>query len=254
MIYCTKCGKQNTDTAKFCTGCGNTFVARASEQSQTPYSVNRDSVTVNSKKLNWILWGGLASVSVAIGIYFLLINKDSKKETENDNREQASKTQTGVSVTDTTVAIAPAIPSTSKAVPLNPGTQSTEITISQDEVNNVSQRINQFYEYENNENVSSLLSYYRFPLDRYYQLYNVSYDKLHKMVTDAFNGTLYHHNIVIQWNYSSVQKIGTGGYKTLLTAEYTSASKSQYDRKVQIIHLVIIMNGSYEITSIYPNS
>lgn len=248
MTYCTKCGKQNPDTAKFCTGCGATFGARAAEQSKTPYSVNRDSVTVNSKKSNWVLWGGLAFVAVAIAIYFLLINKGS-------NTEQASETQTGVIVADTIVAIAPApIPTTSKAVPLNPSTQSTEVTISQDEVDNVSRRIDEFYKFENSEDVSNLLSYYRFPLDKYYQLYNVSYDKLHKMVTDAFNSTLYYHNIVVQWNYSSVQKIGSGRYKTLLTAEYTSASKSQNDKKVQIIHLVIIMNDNYEITSIYPNS
>ena len=26
MSYCTKCGKQNPDTAKFCTGCGTTLI------------------------------------------------------------------------------------------------------------------------------------------------------------------------------------------------------------------------------------
>ena len=73
------------------------------------------------------------------------------------------------------------------------------------------------------------------------------------MVAEAFNGKLYYHSINIKWSYSSVQKLSSGGYKALLFAEYTSASQSGDDRKTQNIHLTIIMNNNYEITSIFPN-
>jgi hypothetical protein len=39
----------------------------------------------------------------------------------------------------------------------------------------------------------------------------------------------------------------------LMFAEYTSASEDQADHKTKNINLVIILNDSYKITSIYPN-
>ena len=73
------------------------------------------------------------------------------------------------------------------------------------------------------------------------------------MVTEAFNGKLFYHNIDIKWNYSQVQKLAEGGYKVLMFAEYTSASEDQADQKMKNINLVIILNDAYKITSIYPN-
>jgi hypothetical protein len=73
------------------------------------------------------------------------------------------------------------------------------------------------------------------------------------MVVDAYNGKLYYHKIDIKWNYSSVQKLPSGDFKILLFADYTSASQTGEDRKTKSIHLAIILNNNYQITSIYPS-
>jgi hypothetical protein len=112
--------------------------------------------------------------------------------------------------------------------------------------------ITAFYDAENNEDVPLLLSYYHFPVDRYYQLYNVGYDQLNKMVVDAFNGRLYYHNINIKWNYCTVQKLPSGNIKVLLYADYTSASERQDDRITRNLHLVILLDEEMKITAIYP--
>lgn len=244
MTYCTKCGKQNLDTAKFCTGCGGVLVLKE-QTSRNPISeaapTTKERFLTPQKRISSItlLLAGILVVGAGTAAYFIFFNK-----------KKTPPTVTTVETKETPVQTTPVV---SDAVPLKPGNQTNELTISQIEVNNVSRRIDEFYGYEKDENVTSLLSYYRFPLDRYYQFYNVGYDKLYKMVVEAFNGKLYYHNIDIKWNYSSVQKLGSGGYKALLFAEYTSASQAADDRRTQNLHLTIIMNDNYEITSIYPN-
>ncbi|MCX6318987.1 MAG: hypothetical protein NTW29_17040 [Bacteroidetes bacterium] len=112
--------------------------------------------------------------------------------------------------------------------------------------------ITAFYDAENNEDVSTLLSHYAFPVERYYQLYNVGYDQLHKMVVDAYNGKLYYHNIDIKWDYSTIAKTESGAYKVLLYADYTSASEAADDRVTRRLHLVLLLNEFEKITAIYP--
>lgn len=241
MSYCIKCGKQNPASAKFCTGCGGALFAKRENTSATSYLT--ESNPAKGKKINWVIFTSLGILLIAAAVYFIFLNKEKNKDNPvSDKTEQKNTNETSIpKVTD------------SDPVPLKPGTQNAEITISETEVDNVSRRIDEFYKYETSEDIPNLLSYYKFPLDRYYQLYNVSYEKLHKMVAEAFNGELYYHNINIKWNYSSVQKLSSGGYKALLFAEYTSASQSGVDRKTQNIHLTIIMNNNYEITSIFSN-
>lgn len=192
MSYCSKCGKQNSDTAKFCTSCGGTLIAKQDSLPKNDYQ--KESQPIKENNINWVLIGSLVTLLVAVAVYFIFFNK-VKKDTQvtNNNTEQK----------DTAKPLAPTVID-SDPVPLNSETTTVELTISKTEVDNISRRINEFYKYETEKDITNLLSYYRFPLDRYYQLYNVSYDKLHKMVVDAYNGKLYYHNINIKWNNSSV--------------------------------------------------
>ncbi len=238
MAYCVKCGKPNNSASKFCTGCGATLtgIPEVNVSATGPLIKEKK----NRKITNWII-GSLAVLLTAAVAYFIFFYRE--KTTENRIVENSGKTNTTSSRTPEVKVSDPA--------PLKP--EEPEITLSQAEIDIISRRINEFYEYETKEDIPNLFSYYHFPLDRYYDLYNVSYDKLHKMVTEAYNGKLYYHNIKINWNYSTVQKISTGGYKVLLSAIYTSASQSYEDKKSKYIHLVILMNNNYEITSIYSD-
>ena len=249
MIYCTKCGKQNLDYAKFCTGCGYGLSGKVQSTSPPLKEPEKGAEPKKNKHTVLLLSVALLVITV-IAAYFIFFNK--KKEGQIVDKDNGSGKELVVQPS-TDIPRNNTKKSDSKPVPLNPGSQSDNASISPTEVDNVSRRIDEFYSHENDENVTKLLSYYRFPLDQYFQLYNVSYDQLHKMVTEACNGKLYYHSINIKWNYSSVQKIGSIGYKALLFAAYTSASQSQDDRKTKDIHLTIMMNNNYEITAIYPN-
>ena len=77
MSFCTKCGKQNPDTAKFCTGCGATLtpITATSEPSQpVPPQV------VSKNKNNWIVIAIVVILGLGIGAYFVFFNKKSGKE------------------------------------------------------------------------------------------------------------------------------------------------------------------------------
>lgn len=68
MSYCKNCGKENTDTAKFCTGCGDSL-------SILIYK-NAANQSVNYKKRITLIITSLIVVSAAI--YFLFIQNSSK--------------------------------------------------------------------------------------------------------------------------------------------------------------------------------
>lgn len=259
MTYCTSCGKQNPPANKFCIGCGKPLHTTAvppvqQKQPEQPASISPSAgyerpaaATAASNKINWIILGIVLALGLAAGVYFIFFNKkgSSKKE------------EVSVPAQDSTALPAPATPAepvASDAVPLNPDQgQVQKMEITPAETDQVTQTIQQFYDAEDKEDITALLSHYRFPLDQYYQFSNLDYDQMHKKVVDAFNGKLYYHKIDIKWDYSSVQKLPSGDYKVLLYADYTSASQSGDDRKTKSIHLTIILDNSYQITSIYPN-
>ncbi|MBK8300440.1 MAG: YARHG domain-containing protein [Chitinophagaceae bacterium] len=72
MAFCTKCGKQNLDNAKFCTSCGATLTLVAA----TPVPL----LPVSKNKNNWILIAIIAILVLSIGAYFIFFNKKSDKE------------------------------------------------------------------------------------------------------------------------------------------------------------------------------
>ncbi|HQV85225.1 MAG TPA: zinc-ribbon domain-containing protein [Chitinophagaceae bacterium] len=82
MAYCTKCGKQNPDTAKFCTGCGTTLPASqdfSSQQFQPTEEPAR-----KTRNTNWFAVGVFILVVLLGGSYFLFFHKPEKdKSTES---------------------------------------------------------------------------------------------------------------------------------------------------------------------------
>lgn len=68
MIYCTKCGKENAGTAKFCTGCGGNLTNIAAPK-----------VNHKKNKNQWII-GSLIIVGLLASAYFLFFNKDGENK------------------------------------------------------------------------------------------------------------------------------------------------------------------------------
>lgn len=90
MSFCTKCGKQNPDTAKFCTGCGTTLtpIIATSVPSQ-PLSPQIESKI----KRNWTVIAIVAILGFGVGAYFLFFNNKSgneKMKTEAESNQTIS--------------------------------------------------------------------------------------------------------------------------------------------------------------------
>ena len=79
MAYCTKCGKQNPDTAKFCTGCGATLtnaIVQPAQQTKIPNASNSLKPESNRKnKTTWVIVGTIVLIGLLAGAYFLFFTK-----------------------------------------------------------------------------------------------------------------------------------------------------------------------------------
>lgn len=75
MLYCTKCGKQNTDTAKFCTGCGISLIHFDAAKVPSP------EIVIDNKPKKSKVWVYVISASLLCIIaasYFLFFRSPSK--------------------------------------------------------------------------------------------------------------------------------------------------------------------------------
>lgn len=94
MAYCIKCGKQNIDTAKFCTGCGTVLTIAASSQPAPTSPVSFQEVITPASRIKntWIIIGVGAVLGLSIGAYFIFFNtsaKQKKEEISNVNTTSA---------------------------------------------------------------------------------------------------------------------------------------------------------------------
>lgn len=84
MNYCTACGKQNPEIAKFCTGCGAMLKSAILQPGQPV--IRKDTAfektfkqPVKGKKNLWLIIGLLAFLALGTAFYFLFINNPRKK-------------------------------------------------------------------------------------------------------------------------------------------------------------------------------
>lgn len=81
MSFCNSCGKQNADTAKFCTSCGGVL------------SSNSIKPAASKKSFNWLLFGGIALILLLAAAYFVFFNRPQKQKeiVLNENVRSAIK-------------------------------------------------------------------------------------------------------------------------------------------------------------------
>lgn len=73
MVYCTKCGKQNPDTSKFCTSCGGGL------------TVSIPSVFQKKNNRQWVIIGIIVLAGLLVGSYFLFLNKAGNKNSSTSS-------------------------------------------------------------------------------------------------------------------------------------------------------------------------
>lgn len=111
MATCTICGKQNPDTAKFCTGCGATFPSAINPATEGTYkkeeAVNGKTV---GKPWGWLM-GAITGIGLGVAIYFLFIRKGDEEKpgimakTEkgvNSNTENGNSNVAGITEKEVT--------------------------------------------------------------------------------------------------------------------------------------------------------
>ncbi|MDZ4810926.1 MAG: YARHG domain-containing protein [Bacteroidota bacterium] len=82
MAYCTKCGKQNTDTARFCTTCGAVLKIKTSP----PTIASSSAAHVDKKPSNpWKIISIVALIGFAVAGYFLFFNKNNNDKVINSH-------------------------------------------------------------------------------------------------------------------------------------------------------------------------
>jgi hypothetical protein len=94
MSFCTTCNKQNTDSAKFCTGCGAALnnIAVPAKESQTVSSVSPN------KKNIWMYVAIASVIIIGVPSYFLFFQQE-----KNNNPSEATRKK---NVSDTTAIAA----------------------------------------------------------------------------------------------------------------------------------------------------
>jgi hypothetical protein len=261
MTYCTNCGKQNLDTAKFCVACGTLLKVTTQQPAHATVKPDTENEKIfgapaKKRKTIWIIIAIIGFLGLVSGAYFLFFDKKGNNFEEKKVEMVDTIRLEPVYQNNATPAVdspPPTYPATSNAVPLNPGNTNEQVTITQTEVDEISQVIKDFYQCENNEDISCLLNRYSFPVSRYYQLYNVSYEDLHRLFTESFTEKLSYHRITLKWDYCTIQKIGDG-YKAVVYADYEFIRSATPDEnRSRSIQIIIYFNSAYQITSIYEN-
>ncbi|MDZ4810932.1 MAG: zinc-ribbon domain-containing protein [Bacteroidota bacterium] len=96
MSYCIKCGKQNPDTAKFCTGCGITLkpVVTQSIPTTGPVDVNHPTRNQNfpTNRTKWLLLGIFVFLGLGTGAYFIFFNKKKQSSAVSEKLEPVTDT------------------------------------------------------------------------------------------------------------------------------------------------------------------
>ena len=82
MAYCIKCGKENPDTAKFCTGCGTTLDIKLFTET------GKTGMARPSGKKTWMAIAIAALAGLCIVGYFLFFQKTQEKDSATQNNKE----------------------------------------------------------------------------------------------------------------------------------------------------------------------
>lgn len=109
MVSCNKCGKQNPDTAKFCTGCGTIFTSAKNPLTESKYK-KEDIINRKKPGKSWRrLAGGIIGIGLGFAIYFLFIRKGDPEKTgvlakteknANDNTENGNSIENSTDISE----------------------------------------------------------------------------------------------------------------------------------------------------------
>ena len=131
----------------------------------------------------------------------------------------------------------------------------TNNDISYSDISSLTSIMKKFYEEDNRDandfEIDRTLSFFSFPLERYYQLAPASRDEVYESYRSSIYDKLLHHNQTINWNNSYFEKDGNN-YKGHISGTYEfSTNASPTEVKTRNINDVFIFNEYGKIISVY---
>lgn len=263
MPHCIHCGKKYEDGARFCADCGAALVMPQTikQQQEMPDPVTQKPMVTASQKNNtkkillWVIAGVVVLAGLATGAWFLYF-KD--KQSGNGDTVQHS------SLMDTTNAQASNNRLNTHGTDSVPRKSNSSITpvsnskllqgggaLSTVDIEEISSIVKNFYEAEDNENVSVLLGYFAYPVERYYKMYNVDYDQLQSLFETSFSSKLLSHKMQLDWSNSRIENTAYG-YDITVNGNYSFVTQKAPDEEnSKNLSVIIRMNSNKEIISIY---
>jgi hypothetical protein len=118
----------------------------------------------------------------------------------------------------------------------------------------VSGKVQQFFDDGNVQNIAALLNYFSFPIRRYYEVNNYSYDGLKKRYERYYYKVLASHKMTINWGNSFISKTSEG-YLVEINADYEYATQKK-PADIHNLNTTIIMNlnDGYQIIEMYERN
>ena len=76
MVYCTKCGTKNDDTAQFCTKCGTSLAGTSKKREDDWDKRCEEECSGSGGKRRWSIFWGLVIILVGLWIIFEIVLKN----------------------------------------------------------------------------------------------------------------------------------------------------------------------------------
>ena len=215
--------------------------------------VNYPRPVVQKEKSSKTLGLMLGGVSVLALLLFLVFKNAGGSEEKRDNQYNSPPVDSVSVETPATIINQPVdLPAPVDTAVAAPAAESGTI-LTTEEQQEISKLLNNFYIADNMEAIDQILDYFVFPIDRYYNAYNIDSDSLRAMFNTAFNTKLLKHSITVNWDETTVDKTTTG-YLVSVKAVYLKILQKEPDvEKSMDLKIMIKMNRDKKITTIYAN-
>jgi hypothetical protein len=124
--------------------------------------------------------------------------------------------------------------------------------ISDQEIITLTQNINSLYTAENNKDYATALNYFSYPITRYYNFSNLSYQQMNDVYLHSDTKLAYHENL-INLNNSLAAKTSYG-YRLIVFGDYKFTTMAAPDSvRVHAVNAELLLNNDFKIFSVKDN-
>ena len=208
-----------------------------------PYQSNNLISTKKVNKSKSLLFAGIAFITLFL-IYLFFFRNTS--HTTDQAFERSADSSVVVAVNNNSAPVINTEPNLSEILVNNSPNE-----LLQSDVSALTEKLKHFYLCDNQENIDEICNFFSYPVMKYYNQTNVSYDTLKTMFESSFHEKLRYHNIDIYWSSSTVQKISSGFLVNLQASYHFITNKLPDQQKNRNMKIVLQLDDNKSINSIY---